>query len=327
MRAGRLLSTLMLLQSRGRLSANTLAAELEVSVRTVLRDMDQLSAAGVPVYAERGRDGGFQLRPGWSTQLTGLTEAEAQALFLAGLPGPAMELGLGSASSSARLKVLASLPEGLRAEAARVNAKLHIDAMDWYRSATPTPHLQTVARAVWQQRLLQLRYDGWQRVTQPLLRPLGLVLKAGFWYLVALPDGDAAPRTYRLSSILSLTALDKGFTPPRGFDLARHWQDSTRRFEAAIYSGSATLRASAVGLRLLKEQSSAVADAVTRSARADPDAPGWTRVTVPIESVSHATRQFLGLGLEVEVLQPAALRQQLRATLAQLAQRYGDTRA
>lgn len=325
MRAGRLLSTLMLLQSRGRLSASTLAAELEVSVRTVLRDMDQLSAAGVPVYAERGRDGGFQLRPGWSTQLTGLTEAEAQALFLAGLPGPAMELGLGSASSSARLKVLASLPEGLRAEAARVNAKLHIDAMDWYRSATPTPHLQAVARAVWQQRLLQLRYDGWQRVTQPLLRPLGLVLKAGFWYLVALPDGQAAPRTYRLSSILSLTALDKGFTPPRGFDLARHWQDSTRRFEAAIYSGSATLRASAVGVRLLKEQSSAVADAVTRSARADPEAPGWTRVTVPIESVSHATRQFLGLGLEVEVLQPAALRQQLRATLAQLAQRYGDT--
>ncbi len=322
MRASRLLSVLMLLQTRGRLSASALAAELEVSVRTILRDMDQLSAAGVPVHAERGREGGFQLQPGWSTRLTGLTEAEAQALFLAGLPAAATELGLGSASSSARLKLLAAMPEGLRAEAARVNAKLHIDAMDWYRSATPTPHLQAVARAVWQQRLLQMRYDGWQRVTHRVVQPLGLVLKAGVWYLVARADATQEPRTYRLSSVVALTVLDQGFEPPRGFDLARHWQASTRRFEAAIYTGTATLRASAQGLKLLKELSSAVADAVAHTAQAETEPPRWTRVTVPIESLPHATRQLLGLGTEVEVLQPAALRQHLRRTLEQLAQRY-----
>lgn len=322
MRASRLLSILLLLQSRGRLSAPVLAAELDVSVRTVLRDMDQLSAAGVPVYAERGREGGFELRAGWSTQLTGLTEAEAQALFLAGLPGAATELGLGSASSSARLKVLASLPDTLRAEATRVNARLHIDAMDWYRSATPPPHLQAVARAVWQQRQLQMTYDGWKRVTQRVVRPLGLVLKAGVWYLVALPEAERDPRTYRLSSILRLTLLDKTFKPPKAFDLARHWQASTRRFEAEIYRGTATLRASAQGVRLLKELSSAVAEAVARTARAEADTPRWTRVTVPIESVPHATRQFLGLGTDVEVLQPAALRRQLQATIGRLARLY-----
>lgn len=324
MHASRLLSILMLLQARGRLSATTLAAELEVSVRTVLRDMDQLSAAGVPVFAVRGREGGFQLRPGWSTQLTGLTETEAQALFLAGLPAAATDLGLGNASSSARLKLLASLPPALRADAARVSAMLHIDAVDWYRSATPPPHLQAVARAVWQQRRLHLRYEGWSRITQPCVRPLGLVLKAGIWYLVALPEAEKAPRTYRLDSILALTPLDKSFKPPKTFNLARHWQASTRRFEAQIYRGTATLRASSVGLRLLKELSSAVAEAVTRSAQVDADAPQLTRVTVPIESVPHATRQFLGLGTEVEVLQPPALRQHLRALLGQLAQVYAD---
>lgn len=324
MRASRLLSILMLLQSRGRLTAPALAAELEVSVRTVLRDMDQLSAAGVPVFAERGREGGFQLRPGWSTQLTGLTETEAQALFLAGLPSAATELGLGNASSSARLKVLASLPEALRAGAARVTARLHIDAMDWYRSAASPPHLQAVAHAVWQQRQLLLHYDGWTRTTQRVVRPLGLVLKAGVWYLVALPEAEPAPRTYRLSSILTLTLLDQTFETPKDFDLARHWRASTQRFEQAIYRTTATLRASTLGLRLLKELSSAVAEAVTRTARADADAPQRSQVTVPIESLPHAARQFLGLGTEVEVLHPAELRQHMRAAIEQLAQRYAD---
>jgi predicted DNA-binding transcriptional regulator YafY len=324
MRASRLLPILMLLQSRGRLSAQALATELEVSVRTVLRDMDQLSAAGVPVFAVRGPEGGFQLRPGWSTQLTGLTESEAQALFLAVLPGAATELGLGSASSSARLKVLASLPDALRVEAARVNARFHIDAMEWFRSATLPPHLQAVAGAVWQQRELLMRYDGWKRITQRVVRPLGLVLKAGVWYVVALPETAKAPRTYRLSNILTLTALDKTFRPPKAFDLARHWQASTRRFEAEIYTGTATLRATALGLRLLKELSSAVAEAVTRTAQADTESTDWTQVSVPIESVQHATRQFLGLGTEVEVLQPATLRQQLRGSIGHLARRYAD---
>jgi predicted DNA-binding transcriptional regulator YafY len=157
MRASRLLSILMLLQARGGLSASALAAELEVSSRTILRDIDQLSAAGVPVWAERGREGGFRLRPGWSTQLSGLTADEAQALQLAGLPQAATELGLGAAAASARLKVLAGLPEGLRQDAERLRSRVHIDPVDWYRAATPPRHLQAVARAVWQACWMEMR--------------------------------------------------------------------------------------------------------------------------------------------------------------------------
>lgn len=322
MRASRLLSILMLLQTRGRLSAPALAAELAVSQRTVLRDIDQLSAAGVPVWAERGRDGGFQLRPGWSTQLTGLTEAEAQALFLAGLPGPATELGLGSASSSARLKMLAALPEALRADASRVTARLHIDPMDWYRAATPPAHLQAVARAVRQQRVVNMRYDSWQAVRERSVKPLGLVLKAGVWYLVALAEGRTEPRTYRLSNLLSLNVLDKTFSYPKRFHLPGFWQASTRRFEAGIYTSEAKLRTTGRGLRLLKELSAAVAEAAARSAVTDPRHADFTCVTVPIESIDHAARQFLGLGVDAEVLGPPALRERMGRLASALAAAY-----
>src|SRR5882724_2813273 len=141
MRASRLLSILMLLQAKGRQSAASLAAEFEVSLRTIYRDIDELSAAGVPVFAERGRAGGFQLLEGWRTRLTGLTAAEAQALFLAGLPGPAAELGLAEVMEAARLKLLAALPAGWQADASRVGARFHLDPVGWFRSAVPTDHL------------------------------------------------------------------------------------------------------------------------------------------------------------------------------------------
>ena len=146
MRASRLLSILMLLQTRGRMSATSLAAELEVSARTILRDVDQLSAAGVPIWADRGRDGGFVLQEGWRSGLTGLTENEANALSLAGLPTVATALGLGNASATAHLKMLATLPDALREDATRVSARLHIDPIDWYRAAT-TANLSASCRA------------------------------------------------------------------------------------------------------------------------------------------------------------------------------------
>ena len=148
MRASRLLSLQMLLETRGRMSAQALAEALEVSVRTLYRDVDQLSAAGVPIYAERGRNGGFALLPGWKTTLTGLTPSEAQAVFLSGLPGPAQDLGLGGDVAGARLKLLAALPAAWRDDAQRVSARLHLDPVDWYRESDPTPHLPTVAVAV-----------------------------------------------------------------------------------------------------------------------------------------------------------------------------------
>jgi predicted DNA-binding transcriptional regulator YafY len=331
MRASRLLSILMLLQARGGLSASALAAELEVSNRTILRDIDQLSAAGVPVWAERGRDGGFRLRPGWSTQLSGLTADEAQALQLAGLPQAATELGLGAAATSARLKVLAGLPEGLRLDAERLRGRVHIDPVDWYRAATPPRHLQTVARAVWQGCLMEMRYASWSSTRSSLVRPLGLVQKAGVWYFMAQPDGVAAePRTYRLDQIEMLTLHEsRRFKAPKGFDLATQWRCATERFEASIYTGQAQLRVSPRGLRWVGEISARVRAQAQASAQAEPVARGgetgerWLRITVPIESVEHAARMFLALGPEAEVLAPTELRLYM-ATLGQdVAKRYG----
>ncbi len=322
MLASRLLSILMLLQSRGRLSAQTLAEQLEVSVRTVYRDIDQLSAAGVPVWADRGRNGGFQLQEGWQTRLTGLTEPEAQALFLVGLPGPARELGLGAAATSARLKVLASLPGEWRSQAQRVSSRFHLDPIDWYRAAGSTEHLQAVADAVWSERCLKMRYESWKGVVDRVVEPLGIVLKAGVWYMVARARGSDAPRTYRLGNIHALVASDQRFVRPPRFELAAYWQASTQAFEKGLYRGSALLRVSPRGLKLLQDFSPVVADAARRSAQRDAPPRGWLRVNIPIESVEHAAQQLLRLGADARVLEPRALRERVARTAMRIVARY-----
>ena len=322
MRASRLLSVLMLLQTRGRLSAPALAEELEVSQRTILRDIDHLSAAGVPVWSDRGRHGGFQLREGWSTQLTGLTEPEAQALFLAGLPGPAAELGLGSAAASARLKLLATLPAEWRNDAQRVAARLHVDHTDWFRESSRAEHLGAVADAVWQQWRLAMRYESWSGVKNREVEPLGLVLKAGIWYMAARAKAGAEARIFRLSNIHTLAVHKTRFAYPADFDLAAFWRASTQRFEAQIYRDQAVLRTSARGVRLLQQFSPAVAQAAARSASPDPARPAWQRVTIPIESVEHAATQLLRLGADAEVLEPPALRARMAASARQLVRLY-----
>ncbi|TXL73567.1 WYL domain-containing protein [Vineibacter terrae] len=319
MRASRLLSILMLLQTRGRMSAEALAAEVEVSVRTIYRDIDQLSAAGVPVYAERGCMGGFALLDGWRTRLTGLTAPEAQALFLSGLPGPASELGLGEAMQAAQLKLLAALPADWQTEARRVSARFHLDPAGWFSTAQPTDHLPAIAEAVWTERRINVRYESWKAVVSRELEPLGLVLKAGVWYLVAQRDGKL--RTYRLSSIQVLTVTATPFHRPADFDLARFWADSTQRFETGLYRDAAWLRVSPQGLKLLAGLSPAVAAAVAGAAP-EAEADGWTRLSIPIESIDHAAHELLKLRAEAEVLAPPALRARLAETAQRLATLY-----
>ena len=329
MRASRLLSLQMLLETRGRMSAQALADALEVSVRTLYRDVDQLSAAGVPIYAERGRHGGFALLPGWKTTLTGLTPSEAQAVFLSGLPGPAQDLGLGGDVEGARLKLLAALPAAWREDAQRVSARLHLDPVDWYRESEPTPHLATVAAAVWSGHQIRMRYESWKDTVERTVSPLGLVLKAGVWYLVAAPTevvsgAGSEARTYRVSNLLAAAPLAAPVRRPARFDLAGYWAQSIQRFESGIYTGEAALLATPAGLQGLRALSSAVARAVAAappSRRKD----GRVPVTIPIESVEHACGQLMRLSPQVEVLRPVALRRALVERMRATARLYGLT--
>lgn len=312
MRASRLLSIQMLLETRGRMSATALAEALGISVRTLHRDIDELTSAGVPVYAERGRTGGFQLLPGWKTTLTGFTPAEAEAVFLTGLAGPASELGLGAKVESAQLKLLAALPAPWRGKARRISSRLHLDPVEWYREADPVPHLMLAATAVWEERQLAISYESWQQTGQRTVHPLGLVLKAGVWYLVAAREQKA--RTWRVSSILEATLLDKPAVRPKGFDLAAYWRDSVRRFEVELHTGEALVAATPRGLAELRRINAALARAVAGAAA--PARPGdRVKLRIPIESVEHAAGQLLRLSPEVEALEPAPLRQAIRARI------------
>jgi len=321
MRASRLLSILLLLQTRGRMTAEALAAEFEVSVRTIYRDIDQLSAAGAPVYADRGRSGGFQLMDGYRTRLTGLTDAEAETLFLGGLSGPAAQMGFSGAVTTMQLKLLAALPPERQAAAERLAGRFHLDPVGWYQNADEAERLPAIAQAVWTSRRITVRYESWKGEVSRELEPLGLILKAGLWYLAARAvEGRREPRTYRVSNILKLAVSEAVFERPAGFDLAAWWVETSRRFEADIFTGTATLRLSGSGLKRLAKLG---AEQARLAATADAG-DGWTEVTVPIESIEHAATDFLRLGPEAEVLAPPALREAMRCVAGQLAEIYRD---
>ena len=296
---------LILLQMRGRMSAEALAAEFEVSVRTIYRDVDQLSAAGVPVYSERGRNGGFALLDGYRTRLTGFTPAEAEALLLAGVGTAAADLGVGAEAAAAQLKLLASLPPDSGASAQRVAQRFHLDPVNWYSRAEASEILPAVANAVWGERRIRVHYESWRDLVDRDLDPLGLVLKAGVWYLVAAVKGQA--RTYRVSNIHALEVLNTKAQRPARFDLARYWASWSRDFEARIFSERAMVKLSPMGRRILREVSPMASEAVEAQHRPAKPA-GWVKAQIPIESVALAGRQLLRLGAEVEVLEPAALR-------------------
>ncbi len=308
MRASRLLAILMLLQTRGRMTAEALATEFEVSVRTIYRDIDQLSAANVPVYADRGPNGGFALLEGYRTELTGMTPAEAETLFLAGLPGPAAELGLGGALAAAQLKLTAALPERTRASARRVAERVHLDPVGWFRSAEEARLLPAIAQAVLDERVVEIRYKMGASSVRRRVEPLGLVLKAGIWYLVA--QVGAQTRTYRVSQMLELTVAEQRFPRPADFDLAAAWSAAARAYERGVYREQAVLRLSPRGMRRIEALGAPVARAAAETAER-PDKAGWRRATIPIESIDQAASELLRLGGDVEVLEPPELRQRI----------------
>ena len=320
MRASRLLTLQMLLQSRGRMSARALAEELQVSVRTLHRDVDQLSAAGVPIYAERGRHGGFALLDGWRTSLTGLTLAESQAVFLSGLAGPAGQLGLGGDVKAAQLKLLTALPTSWREQALTVSARLHLDPVDSYRDQEPVPRLGVVAEAVWQERQLSMRYESWKRTSTRTVGPLGLVLKGGAWYLVALLDDQ--PRTFASPPSCRLRCS----TRQRGGLRISTWRP-TGPVDEALRARLVHRRGDGARHRCRAARVERARRRAGESRRGCARGPApWTarvRLRIPIESIAHATGQLLRLSPEVEVLEPEALRESTVARLRQISRLYG----
>jgi predicted DNA-binding transcriptional regulator YafY len=316
-RASRLLSILILLQLRVRLTAEALAQEFRVSVRTIYRDIDELSGAGIPIYGERGPGGGFQLLDGYRTRLTGLAKDEAQAMLMIGLPGPAAALGMGDAATRAKGKLLASLPAPLSDDAGSIGSRFHLDPVDWYRAAEPVVHLPALARAVLDQRRVAMRYASWTDTRDWQVEPLGLVLKAGAWYAVA--RADAAPRTFKVANVLALDVLPEGFERPADFDLAGYWSSSLTRFEERLRPSQARLRVSPLGRQRLPRLGAYALRALDEAGA--PDADGWTPVVLPIEGLEQAALALLGLGPEVDVLEPEALRTHLRALAEAIVQR------
>ncbi|MER6346571.1 helix-turn-helix transcriptional regulator [Streptomyces sp. NPDC001595] len=357
MSAGRLLSMLLLLQSRGRVSARGLADELGVSVRTAYRDLQRLQAAGVPVYAEPGRGGGYQLVEGYRTRLTGMSEGEARALFFAGLPGPAADLGLAAEVTAARLKLLAALPAGPREEAARTAAVFHLDAPGWYREPEQAPYLTLFVDAVLARRAVDVRYRRWRapQEVRRRLRPYGLVLKSGVWYLVAATSTAASTATatatatanatatatanasasasatatkgriatYRVAQVLDAAPSDELFERPQEFDLGAYWTTYLDDFRSRRHTGTATIRLSPRGRRRLPDNvPPEVVRAVDSTATAVGD-DGWVEAVIPTESTEHACGELLRLGVDVEVVAPTELRQAMADTIRVLARAYG----
>jgi predicted DNA-binding transcriptional regulator YafY len=309
-RASRLLSLLLLLQTRGRMTARQLADELEVSIRTVYRDVESLHAAGVPLYGDSGHRGGYQLLDGYRTRLTGLTAREAESLFLAGLPGPAAELGLGAVVDALQLKLHAALPAEQRERAMLVQERFLLDAPGWYADGDASPYLAEVAQAVWSQRRIKVHYRRWKAPDEVVreLEPYGIVLKGGRWYVVA--QGASRIATFRVNQILELETLDQQFQRPTGFDLGEYWKAHLVGFRERLIQGAATVRLTAAGAQRLGVEGA-------------PEGDGWLRAQVPIESHDHAYQQFLALGGDVEVLEPVALRNRLAGTAAAMASVYG----
>jgi predicted DNA-binding transcriptional regulator YafY len=307
------------------MTAEELAAELEVSVRTVYRDVEALSAAGVPVYADRGRTGGYRLVDGYRTRLTGLTEEEAQSLSLAGLPVAAAELGLGTVLAAAQLKLYAALPEELRSRAGRVAERFYLDVPGWHRGIESLPILSAVADAVWASRRIRIRYERWgRREVTRVLEPLGLILKAGNWYLAGRCEGT--DRTYRISRVLELDDLGETFERPADFDLARYWQEWSEQFERRMFPRVATVRMSPRAQALVPFYTGAVGARALREAvesGAEPDTDGWLTVELPVEPGQPAIGELLRFGPHVEVLSPADLRAELASAIEEMSAIYG----
>lgn len=310
MRADRLFSIVLLLQSHRQLTSRDLAGRLEVSARTIHRDMEALSGAGVPVIAERGTGGGWSLMGEYRTNLTGLNEAEIQSLFVSKPSRLLADLNLEKAAEGAFLKLLAALPSVYRRGAEHARQRIYVDVTGWNRAEEAVPLLHVLQEAVWQERRVRMLY-GRGECDAPLERtvdPLGLVAKGSVWYFVAGTDGGEV-RSYRVSRVQDVELLDEQITRPADFDLAAFWEQSSAQFRAHLPEYRVRVR--------VRQEIVARMPYAGRFARiervGEPDAEGWVEVALRFDVEEMACEYALGFGTQLEVLEPATLRERVLA--------------
>lgn len=317
MRADRLLSILLLLQVHRRITAGELARRLEVSERTIHRDMEALGAAGIPVVAERGAGGGWRLLEEYRTNLTGLNQAEIQALFLSGPPRLLADLGLDKASDAALIKLLAALPSSGRRGAEDARQRIYVDAGGWGQPEEDVPFLPAIQEAVWRELRLHLTYQRSDGVTaERVVDPLGLVAKGSVWYLIAAVEDEI--RTYRVARVQHAEILDEPCARPPDFDLAAYWQRSSAQFKAGLPRYGATVRVDPAILQRIRQGG--------RYARIEreypPDDDGWIRLDVQLEEEHYAVEYVLGFGPLIEVIAPELLRERIILRAEQVVELY-----
>ena len=312
MRADRLLTTLLLLQAHGKMTVRALAKRLEVSERTAHRDLEALSAAGVPVLALRGSRGGWVLDEEWRTRVPGLDDAELRALLMA-QPRVIGDAPLAAAGQRALDKLMAAMPVSLRARAAFLRERLYVDTAGWRGVAENVSVLPVVQDAVSRDRKLFIEYRKPNRQrSERTVDPLGLVAKGMSWYLVA--NTAEGFRTFRVSRIETATVLEMAVERPRDFDLAAHWKSSTEKFRESRPRYPVTLRAEPrVGEDLMSWRAAQLIST---------DDDGWLTLRADFEDEEHACFVMLGMGARVEVLDPAALRERVVAGAAAVMAHY-----
>jgi predicted DNA-binding transcriptional regulator YafY len=304
MRADRLLSILLLLQVNRRITAGELARRLEVSERTIHRDMEALGTAGIPVFAERGIGGGWSLLEEYRTNLTGLNKAEIRALFLGGPSRLLADLGLEKASDAALIKLLAALPPANRTDAEYIRQRIYIDITGWHRPDESVPSLPTIQEAIWRERKLRMTYErgGGCESVERLVDPLGLVAKGSVWYLVAGVDSHV--RSYRVSRIRGAVTTDQASQRPRGFDLEAYWRQSAAAFKNNLPEYQALLRVAPEILPRL-----GYAGRFARIEHTDPPGPdGWSEVRIRFQFEHEACEYVLSFGDRIIALEPAPLK-------------------
>jgi predicted DNA-binding transcriptional regulator YafY len=303
MRADRLLSILLLLQMQQRITARELSKRLEVSERTIHRDMEALSTAGIPVTAERGINGGWSLLEAYRTNLTGLNEAEIHALFLTQPNRLLTDLGLHKAADAAIIKLLAALPSISRRDAEYVHQRIYIDPASWHPTEENISSLATLQKAVLQERKLLFTYqrDG-NSTFERQVDPLGLVAKGSTWYLIAAIEGEI--RSYRVSRIQTARVLDEPCLRPHDFDLADYWAQSSTRFVANLPRYRVTVR---IAPELLEHIYHAGRYAKIESTD-PPDVNGWLLLRLQFEMEESACGYLLSFGPRVDIIEPVELR-------------------